>query len=186
MLINFLEDTDGSRCTLTFEEADQWIRATWTGHVDAIEAMRGADNYLMKAGPFHCPFLLNDNVGLHGSWFDSVEWLERAWLPYALQLGLRYVAQVVQADRGPDLSRAGRRRNRAADISPRAGSGGMAAHLSAEYWLACALGSEQQNASSLGTGLCVEEAFRRVSVGCSIPGRLLLSRAGCASNSPQS
>lgn len=103
MLINFLEDTDGSRCTLTFEEADQWIRATWTGHVDAVEAMRGADNYLMKAGPFHCPFLLNDNVGLHGSWFDSVEWLERAWLPYALQLGLRYVAHVVQADRGHDI-----------------------------------------------------------------------------------
>lgn len=103
MLINFLEDADGSCCTLTFEEADQWLRATWTGHVDAAEAMRGADNYLMKAGPFHCPFLLNDNLGLHGSWFDSVEWLERAWLPYALQLGLRYVAHVVQADKGYDI-----------------------------------------------------------------------------------
>ena len=103
MVINSLKDTDGSRCTLTFEEADQWLRATWSGHVDAAEAMRGADNYLAKAGPFHCPFLLNDNVELHGSWFDSVEWLERAWLPNALDLGLRYVAHVVQADKGHDI-----------------------------------------------------------------------------------
>ncbi|OUJ64336.1 hypothetical protein, partial [Hymenobacter crusticola] len=77
--------------------------ATWRGHVDATEAMRGAENYLAQAGAFHCPYLLNDNVALHGSWFDSVEWLQRAWLPQAVQLGLRYVAHVVQADTHTDI-----------------------------------------------------------------------------------
>ena len=35
-------------------------------------------------------------------WFDSVEWLQRAWVPHAYRLGLRYVAHVVQADTRTD------------------------------------------------------------------------------------
>jgi len=103
MLITFLEDADGSRCTLTYEEAEGWLRATWRGHVDAAEAMRGAENYLAHAGAFQCAYLLNDNTDLQGSWFDSVEWLQRAWLPQAFQLGLRYIAHVVQADTHADV-----------------------------------------------------------------------------------
>lgn len=50
-----------------------------------------------------CPYLLNDNVALQGPWFDSLEWLEHAWLPKAQQVGLRFVAHVVQADTGTDI-----------------------------------------------------------------------------------
>ena len=103
MLIHTLPDADGSWCTLTFEETDGWLRATWGGYVDPLEARRGAEKYLAAAGPFPCAYLLNDNVALQGPWFDSVEWLEQAWLPHALQLGLRYVAHVVQADSGADI-----------------------------------------------------------------------------------
>ncbi len=103
MLIHVLHDADGSRCTLTFEEPNQWLRATWRGFVDPDEAQRGASGYLVNAAPFHCPYLLNDNVALMGPWFDSVEWLERVWLPHALRLGLRYVAHVVQADTHADV-----------------------------------------------------------------------------------
>lgn len=103
MFINTLLDTDGSQCLLTYEETGPWLRATWRGFVDPDEAMRGAENYLAHAGPFHCPCLLNDNLALRGPWFDSVEWLERAWLPRARDLGLRYVAHVVQEDRHADI-----------------------------------------------------------------------------------
>lgn len=103
MLINYLPDYDGSRCTLTWEEPDGWLRATWRGFVDPNEAQRGAENYLAQAVPFQCPYLLNDNVALRGPWFDSLDWLERVWLPQALVLGLRYVAHVVQADAHDDV-----------------------------------------------------------------------------------
>lgn len=102
MLIHSLADADGSRCVLVFEEQNQWLRATWHGLVDTAEATRGAESYLAKVGPFHCPYLLNDNLALRGPWFDSVEWLERVWLPHALALGLRYVAHVVQDDTQAD------------------------------------------------------------------------------------
>ena len=103
MLIHSLADADGSRCVLVYEEAHRWLRATWYGTVDPTEAQRGAESYLAKVGAFHCPYLLNDNSALRGPWFDSVEWLERVWLPHALALGLRYVAHVTQADTHADV-----------------------------------------------------------------------------------
>ena len=103
MHLSTLSDADGSSCTLTFDEANGWLRATWRGYVDPAEALRGAENYLTRAALLPCAYLLNDNVALQGPWFDSVEWLERAWLPHALGLGLRYVAHVVQADTHTDI-----------------------------------------------------------------------------------
>ncbi|NVO33122.1 hypothetical protein [Hymenobacter lapidiphilus] len=98
-----LSTADGGSCTLTFEEPAGWLRATWRGHVDPVEAVRGAENYLAHAALRPCPYLLNDNSALLGPWFDSVDWLERVWLPHALRLGLRYIAHVVQADIHTDV-----------------------------------------------------------------------------------
>lgn len=103
MLLSTLSDTDNSSCTLTLEEPDGWLRATWRGYVDPAEALRGAENYLRQAAVRPCAYLLNDNLALRGPWFDSVAWLERAWLPHALALGLRCIAHVVQADTYTDI-----------------------------------------------------------------------------------
>ncbi len=102
MILSSLPDHDGSRCTLS-QEPDGWLRATWRGFVDTEEALRGADNYLNALQNLYNPCLLNDNVALMGPWFDSIEWLERVWMPQATQLGLRYVAHVVQADSLSDI-----------------------------------------------------------------------------------
>lgn len=45
MLIDSFRDADGSRCTLTFDETDGWLRTTWRGYVDTLEALRGAEHY---------------------------------------------------------------------------------------------------------------------------------------------
>jgi hypothetical protein len=102
MLINSLQFGAGGQCVLTFEE-DQCLRATWTGLVGNHEAMQGAQAYLERVAAFPCAYLLNDNLALRGPWFNSVEWLERAWLPQAERLGLRYIAHVVQADTHSDI-----------------------------------------------------------------------------------
>ncbi len=103
MLISSLPDRDGSRCTLTFEEADRWLRATWRGFTDSEEALRGAQNYLDHLADFRCSLLLNDNTALRGPWFDTLDWLTRVWVPQATSLGLRYVAHVVPTDRHFDV-----------------------------------------------------------------------------------
>lgn len=98
MLIHSLSDIDGSRCTLTFDEPNGWLRATWRGFIDSEEANYGASQYLEQLATIRCPYLLNDNTGLRGPWFDSLDWLMRIWAPQAARMGLCYVAHVVQAD----------------------------------------------------------------------------------------
>lgn len=103
MLLKSLAFATGGQCVLSYEKNDGWLRATWTGYVNTVDAMQGATTYLEQVGPMHCLYLLNDNVNLHGPWFDSTRWLETAWLPQAQRLGLRYVAHVVQANTGVDI-----------------------------------------------------------------------------------
>lgn len=104
MLLNANQDPrDQSTCVLTYEEATRWLRATWSGYVDPVEAMKGAEAYLRHAAHTPCAFLLNDNSRLRGPWFDSLDWLAEVWVPQAARLGLRYVAHVLQADRHSDI-----------------------------------------------------------------------------------
>lgn len=98
MLLNINRDAyDGSTCVLTYEESEQWLQATWSGYIDPIEALQGAEAYLQHAGQRPCTFLLNDNSQLRGPWFESLDWVVDVWVPQAQQLGLRYVAHIVQA-----------------------------------------------------------------------------------------
>lgn len=103
MLLNSVNFSSGGSCVLSYEESEQWLYATWSGLIGNHEAMQGARQYLHKAAAHPSAFLLNDNLALHGPWFNSVEWLEHAWLPQAQRLGLRYIAHVVQADKGADI-----------------------------------------------------------------------------------
>ena len=103
MLLKSLAFKTGGQCILSYEKCDGWLRATWFGYVNTPDALAGATTYLEQAGPLHCLYLLNDNVGLQGPWFDSTRWLADAWLPQAQQLGLRYVAHVVQANTHTDI-----------------------------------------------------------------------------------
>jgi hypothetical protein len=103
MLLNSLLFPTGGQCTLTYEKADGWLRATWTGYINQEEAVSGALNYLTQVGPFHCLYLLNDSITLQGPWFDSTHWLKTVWLPQAQRLGLRYIAHVIQVDTYNDI-----------------------------------------------------------------------------------
>jgi hypothetical protein len=103
MLLSSVNFGSGGNCTLSYEESEQWLYATWGGLIGNHEAMQGALNYLDKVAVHPSAFLLNNNLDLHGPWFNSVEWLECAWLPQAQRLGLRYIAHVVQADKGTDI-----------------------------------------------------------------------------------
>jgi hypothetical protein len=94
---------DHSSCSLSYDEAEHWLCATWRGYVDPVEAMRGAEAYLVHAVQTPSAMLLNDNSQLTGPWFESTDWLAHVWLPQAERLGLSYVAHVVQADQHYDI-----------------------------------------------------------------------------------
>jgi len=104
MFLNLNTDPcDHSTCALSYNEQEGWIQAVWRGYVDPVEAMHGAEAYLLRAAQVPCDFLLNDNSQLTGPWFESLEWLADVWVPHANRLGLRYVAHIVQADQHHDV-----------------------------------------------------------------------------------
>ncbi|MGI4867104.1 MAG: hypothetical protein ACRYFZ_24515 [Janthinobacterium lividum] len=88
-------------CRITYSETDQWLLATWKGVVTTQDGQRGAADMLRQLP--QVPYLLNDNSQVQGPWFDSVDWLQRVWAPQAEQLGLRYVAHVLQPHTEDDL-----------------------------------------------------------------------------------
>jgi hypothetical protein len=98
-----VDSRDHSSCALFYDEAEHWLRATWRGYVDPVEAMHGAEAYLTHAIQTPSAMLLNDNSQLTGPWFESTDWLAHVWVPQAERLGLRYVAHVVQADQHHDV-----------------------------------------------------------------------------------
>lgn len=102
-LITNVDMQDRSFCDLFYNEAEGWLQAVWRGYVDQKEAQWGAQVYLEQVKRMPSAFLLNDNSGLLGPWFESLEWLVDVWVPEAHQLGLRYVAHVVQADQHHDV-----------------------------------------------------------------------------------
>jgi hypothetical protein len=103
MLLNILHFKAGGECKLVFDEENRWVEAIWSGSIENQEAVAGAKAYLEKVPPHLCQYLLNNNLAVRGPLFDSVEWLERAWMPQAERLGLRHVAHVVQADTHADV-----------------------------------------------------------------------------------
>ena len=103
MLLNAIQFSSGGACVLSYDESSHWLYAKWSGLIGHTEALQGAIGYLDKVPNHRSAFLLNNNLALQGPWFNSVEWLERTWLPQAQKLGLRYIAHVVQANSGYDI-----------------------------------------------------------------------------------
>ena len=91
-------------CRATYHETTRWLHLTWAGvattadgHCAAAELLR----QLPATAQVQC--LLNDNSQVLGPWFDSLDWLQRLWVPQARRLGLGYVAHVPQPHTEDDL-----------------------------------------------------------------------------------
>lgn len=91
-------------CSTEYVAGERWLRATWQGFVSPAEAAQGAQAALEPLNITQVHYLLNDNSQLLGGWFDSIEWLQQTWVPQAVQLGIRYVAHVLQPHTEATLS----------------------------------------------------------------------------------
>lgn len=104
MLSYHFTQPDGREyCRADYHETDNWLHATWKGVVTTANSQHGATEMLAHLGSRSVPYLLNDNSQVLGPWFDSLDWLQRIWVPQAEQLGLRYVAHVLQPHTEDDL-----------------------------------------------------------------------------------
>ena len=57
--------------TIDYDAANQWVYNNWIGYQTYTGIISGADACLVPLRENHCAYLLNDNSGLRGPWFDN-------------------------------------------------------------------------------------------------------------------
>ena len=90
--------------TLDYDQVNNWYFANWIGYASPENVKEGALFYLelMRENP--CPYLLNSNQELLGSWDKANDWLQNVWVPQARELGLRYMAHILAPNIAAALS----------------------------------------------------------------------------------
>jgi len=72
-----------------------WLYNNWQGLLSTDTVMQGCTGVLHLLEATRCPYLLNDNRAVIGSWKQANDWIEREWMPKALGAGLRRFAHIV-------------------------------------------------------------------------------------------
>ncbi|RSK39456.1 hypothetical protein [Hymenobacter perfusus] len=78
-----------------FDKRNNWIYNDWQGLLSLDGVIHGSIGVLEILQHTQCPYILNDNRGVLGSWKQANEWIEAQWMPQALAAGLRYHAHIV-------------------------------------------------------------------------------------------
>jgi hypothetical protein len=84
--------------TVECDAANNWVYNCWNGYVSPENVMQGCLAVLEAFQNQRSVSILNDNSQLVGRWDDSVEWIEKEWIPRALKAGLRYFAHVANQE----------------------------------------------------------------------------------------
>lgn len=88
---------DNGDVFITFERkpGNAYLYALWSG-VQSIESVKkGGNFYLDRMRELPCSKLLNSHKELIGPWDMANDWIVAEWTPKAIELGLRYMAQVL-------------------------------------------------------------------------------------------
>lgn len=81
--------------TTEYTSRHNWIYNNWLGLLATDGVKQGSLGILDLLVRTNCPYMLNDNRLLQGSWKQANDWIEHIWMPQALAAGLRYHAHIV-------------------------------------------------------------------------------------------
>ncbi|WP_125077744.1 hypothetical protein [Rufibacter latericius] len=70
------------------------IDTLWYGYASQNDLRAAMEVGLKVLEETNCAYKLNDNIAFNGPWAEAVKWLEKDWLPRAMQAGLRFLAHV--------------------------------------------------------------------------------------------
>jgi hypothetical protein len=88
-------DFDKVFITTHHDKMNGWVYNNWVGYQTYVGIVAGADNCLHLIRAHACPYLLNDNREVLGTWDHTVEWIVTNWAPRAIEAGLTHFANVV-------------------------------------------------------------------------------------------
>jgi hypothetical protein len=84
--------------TLEYDSENHWIYTNWIGYQTQANATEGSEVYLQLMRRYACPYLLNDNRNLTGSWNHTVAWVATEWAVRARNQGVTHFAHIISPD----------------------------------------------------------------------------------------
>ena len=79
---------------IKYDHIENWLYTNWIGYPTPDNVAKGALAYLEMLKAYDLASVLNDNRNLVGRWDNSLDWVEKVWLPEAAKAGLKYFAHV--------------------------------------------------------------------------------------------
>lgn len=93
-----LKDINGNNFYSIEMKDEGWLFSSWHGKISEEKVKAGGEKSLEVIQETGCPYLINDNTHLEGSWLESNDWLEQVLIPKLYEAGLRYVAHIYSSD----------------------------------------------------------------------------------------
>jgi hypothetical protein len=81
--------------TIEFDAANNCIYNNWTGVLPTEKVIQGCQATIDFLRNNPCPYMLNDNRAVVGSWSSANDWIAQNWMPQVLRLGLKRFAHIV-------------------------------------------------------------------------------------------
>ncbi len=81
--------------TIEYDADNQLIYNNWTGVLPTEKVIQGCQATIDFLRENRCPYMLNDNRKIIGSWNSANDWIAANWMPQVLKLGLKRFAHIV-------------------------------------------------------------------------------------------
>ena len=84
--------------SIVYYQKLQAIVSSWKGFVTPEDIIQCSTVKLEMMRELPILGIINDNRELEGPWYDANDWIEKTWLPEAINLGIKRLAQVLSPD----------------------------------------------------------------------------------------
>jgi hypothetical protein len=98
-MVQALRNSQGhAYLTVNYLPQEHVVSNAWTGYQTHSGIIYGTETSLYAVKKHRCPYLLNDNTQVTGSWDYAVEYCVQDWAPRATAAGLSHFAHVISPD----------------------------------------------------------------------------------------
>jgi len=75
-----------------------WLQCTWFGNISDKKVREGGIKMIEATKKTGCPYLINDNTQLEGSWLSAIDWIESELEPALRKAGNKFTAHILAKD----------------------------------------------------------------------------------------
>lgn len=93
-----LQDRDGNVFFSIELNDNGWLFCSWNGEITDDKVVEGGNALAKAVEDTRCPYLINDNRQLEGSWLSAMDWIVSDLEPRLRKAGNRFIAHILSPE----------------------------------------------------------------------------------------